>query len=256
MSKRNLHSIQEVAAETGLTSRTLRHYDAIGLLPATELNHAQVRYYDDQALLRLQTILVMRELGLPLDEIAQMLQSPQSEIDVLETHLNRLRTKVDQLSQMISSSETTISNLKKGKSIKMSEMFEGFDHTKYQDEVEQRWGKKAYADSDKWWRSMSAEERESWKQRQNQLIADWREAAEAGIKPDSPEASALAARQEAWLGSIPGAPGFGSGKVPAAYLLGLAEMYVADPRFGANYGGLVGATFVKDAITFYVSNRK
>lgn len=256
MGKRNLHSIQEVVAATGLTSRTLRHYDAIGLLPATELNHAQVRYYDDQALLRLQTILVMRELGLPLEEIAELLQKPQNKVAVLETHLRRLRTKVAQISQMIASSEATINNLKKGQEIKMSEMFEGFDHTKYQDEVEQRWGKQAYADSDKWWRSMSELERETWKQTQNQLIADWVAAAISGIEPTSEQAQALAARQEAWLGSIPGTPGFGTGVVPSAYILGLAEMYVADPRFAKNYGGDEGARFVKAAIEHWVATRK
>ena len=45
------------------------------------------------------------------------------------------------------------------------DMFDGFDHTQYKDEVEQRWGKKAYADSDRWWRGMSADEKSAWKQR-------------------------------------------------------------------------------------------
>jgi len=130
-----------------------------------------------------------------------------------------------------------------------------FDHTKYQSEVEERWGKKAYADGDKWWRSMSEEDRTAWKAKQDDLLNDWREAAAAGIEPTSEEAQALAKRQEQWLGSIPGTPGYGTGEVPAAYLLGLAEMYVADDRFAANYGGTTGAEFVRETLKKFVASR-
>lgn len=130
-----------------------------------------------------------------------------------------------------------------------------FEHTKYQEEVEQRWGKQAFADGDNWWRSMTDAERTHWKKLQDDLISDWKTAAESGANPSGEAAQALANRQEQWLGSIPGTPGFGTGEVPAAYLLGLAEMYVADERFAANYGGFEGAKFVRDALFAFVSNR-
>ena len=57
-----------------------------------------------------------------------------------------------------------------------------------------------------------------------------------------------------WLGSTPGIPR--TGDAPAKeYVLGLAEMYVADPRFAANYGGATGAAFVRDALAAYAANR-
>ena len=118
----------------------------------------------------------------------------------------------------------------------------------HREEVEQRWGKQAYADSQAWWRGMSELERTEWKKLQDDLLADWRAASEAGIDPQSTEAQALANRQKLWLGSIPGTPGFGSGEVPAAYLLGLADMYVDDERFAANYGGKTGAEFVRETL--------
>jgi len=132
------------------------------------------------------------------------------------------------------------------------EALDGFDHTQYKDEVEQRWGKEAYAASDAWWRGMSEAERHEWKVRQETLAADWAAAAAEGVDPTSDRAQELAARHVAWLGSIPGTPGYGDRPV-AAYVTGLGEMYVADPRFAKNYGGTAGATFVRDALATYAA---
>lgn len=140
-------------------------------------------------------------------------------------------------------------------------MFDGFDHTRYKEEVEERWGKKAYADSDRWWRSMSADEKAAWQQRAADLGRDWIAAAEAGADPGGDAAQALAKRHVEWLRGIPGTPAAastssatGTGGVKA-YVIGLGEMYVADPRFGANYetsqGGTHGAEFVRDALRIY-----
>ena len=134
-------------------------------------------------------------------------------------------------------------------------MFDGFDHTQYKDEVEERWGKKAYADSDRWWRSMGADEKAAWQQRVADLGRDWIAAAEKGIAPGSAEAQALAERHVDWLTGIPGTPAAVPGGDVKAYVIGLGEMYVADPRFGANYatsgGGTAGAEFVRDALRVY-----
>ena len=86
------------------------------------------------------------------------------------------------------------------------DMFNGFDHTQYKDEVEERWGKDAYAKGDSWWRGMGADEKAAWKQRSQQLGEDWIAAATAGIAPDSAEAQALAKRHVEWLTGIPGTP--------------------------------------------------
>ena len=131
------------------------------------------------------------------------------------------------------------------------DMFDGFDHTAYREEVVSRWGEPAYATGDAWWRAMSDQERTAWKADLARLQQDWTDAAASGVAPDSAPAQELAARHVAWLAGIPGTPGSGSGGPPAAYLLGLGEMYVADERFAANYGGVAGATFVRDALRVY-----
>jgi hypothetical protein len=130
-------------------------------------------------------------------------------------------------------------------------MFDGFDHTQYRDEVEERWGKDAYARSDAWWRGMSADEKAGWQRLVAQLGADWMAAAERGIDPASDEAQALAQRQFDWLRGIPGTPGGGTTGPTKEYFTGLGDMYVADPRFAKNYGGEAGATFVRDTMRVY-----
>ncbi|WP_091229533.1 MerR family transcriptional regulator [Microbacterium sp. 3J1] len=257
-------SIQEIARLAGTTSRTLRHYDDVGLLRPSRIAHNGYRHYDESALVRLQRILLLRELGLGLPQIAEVLDpstAPQSEESALETHLALLREEQSRLARQIASVENTINALRGGEELMAENMFDGFDHTRYKEEVEQRWGRKAYADSDRWWRGMSDAERADWQQRVSDLGRDWIAAAESGIDPASAEAQDIARRHVDWLTGIPGTPAAalrqaqGPDDAVKAYVLGLGEMYVADPRFGANYatsaGGTQGAEFVRDALRIY-----
>ena len=98
---------------------------------------------------------------------------------------------------------------------------------------------------------MSATEQAAWKERLARLGGDWIAAHERGIDPAGEEAQALAQRQFEWLRGIPGTPGGGAAGPTKEYFLGLAEMYAADERFSANYGGRAGAEFVRDAMTVY-----
>ncbi|MGN6219912.1 MAG: TipAS antibiotic-recognition domain-containing protein, partial [Microbacterium sp.] len=99
--------------------------------------------------------------------------------------------------------------------------------------------------------SMSADEKAAWQQRVADLGRDWIAAAESGVAPEGDEAQALAERHVAWLTGIPGTPAASPGGDVKAYVQGLGDMYVADPRFAANYGGAKGAEFVRDALRVY-----
>ena len=251
-------SIQDIARLAGTTSRTLRHYDDVGLLPPSRIAHNGYRHYDEAALVRLQRILLLRELGLGLPQIAEVLDpvnARQSEESALETHLELLREEQNRLARQIASVENTINALRGGEELMAENMFDGFDHTRYKEEVEQRWGRKTYADSDRWWRGMTDAERADWQQRVSDLGRDWTAAAESGIDPASAEAQDIARRHVEWLTGIPGTPAAVPGGDIKAYVIGLGEMYVADPRFGANYassaGGTQGAEFVRDALRIY-----
>ncbi|PRB02107.1 TipAS antibiotic-recognition domain-containing protein [Microbacterium sp. MYb64] len=285
-------SIQEIARLTGTTSRTLRHYDDIGLLPPTRVAANGYRHYDQGALLRLQRILLLRELGLGLPAIAEVVGAPGAvrspgpvaeppeaaaapgadrkagasiEAAALEKHLALLRAEQTRLARQIASVENTITTLREGGALMPDDMFDGFDHTQYKDEVESRWGTKAYADSDRWWRGLGAEGQNAWKAVVADLNRSWIALAEAGTDPASPEAQDVARRHVDWLTGIPGTPAYGAAGDRKAYVIGLGEMYVADPRFGANYAtdadraaaagsgtaGTVGAEFVRDALRIY-----
>lgn len=246
-------SIQDIARIAGTTSRTLRHYDELGLLPPSRVAANGYRHYDRDSLVRLQRILLLRDLGLGLPAIARVLDDRRDAVPALRDHLTWLRTERERLARQIASVESTIHAVEEGGEIVAEEMFDGFDHTQYKEEVEQRWGKDAYASSDRWWREMTAEERADWQQRQKALAADWTAAAARGVDPASEEAQALARRHADWLADIPGTPGYGTGAPPAAYLTGLGDMYVADARFAANYGGEEGATFVRDTLRIYAA---
>lgn len=242
----NTYSIQEVSKAAGTTSRTLRHYQDIGLLMPSRTGHNGYRYYDDEALLRLQRILLLRQLGLGLPEITKVLAGTKDTTAALRGHLELLMQERDRLELQIASVKTTIDKTERGEQLMAKEMFDGFDHTQYKEEVEERWGKDAYAKGDRWWRGMSDAERASWKEQSQQLLADWVAAGQSGLAAESAEAQALAQRQYDWLASANGGQ-----EVSFDYFTGLGDMYVADPRFGANYGGEQGATFVRDAMKVY-----
>lgn len=253
--RENDWSIQEIARLTGTTSRTLRHYDDIGLLPPSRIAPNGYRHYDGESLVRLQRILLLRELGLGLPQIADVLDRESSEASALETHLALLREEQARLARQIASVESTIEAVKGGEELMAENMFDGFDHTRHREEVEDRWGKKAYADSDRWWRGMTDAERADWQRRVSDLGRDWIAAAERGIDPASEEAQAVARRHVEWLTGVPGTPASVPGGDVKSYVIGLGEMYVADPRFGANYatsdGGTRGAEFVRDALRIH-----
>lgn len=247
-------SIQEVARLAGTTSRTLRHYDEVGLLPPSRIASNGYRFYDAAALVRLQRILLLRDLGLGLPAVAEALAGETDEVRALRTHLGWLRAEQDRLARQIASVEHTIDEREGGGGLVAKDMLDGFDHTQFKDEVEQRWGADAYARSDAWWRSLSDDDQAAWQKASRQLMAEWRAAAERGVDPAGEEAQRLAQAHVAWLGSIPGTPGAG-GEPVVGYITGLGEMYVADPRFAENYGGTAGATFVRDALAAWAERR-
>jgi MerR family transcriptional regulator, thiopeptide resistance regulator len=264
-------SVQQIAKLAGTTARTLRHYDDIGLLRPSRTGNNGYRYYGQESLVRLQRILLLRDLGLGLPAIADVLGNESDAERALGRHMAWLQQEQDRLGRQIASVRHTIEALQAGGKIMAEEMFDGFDHAKYRDEVEQRWGKDAYATSDSWWRGMGAEEKAAWMEQSRRLGADWTAAAGSGVTADSAQAQNLARRHVEWLRGIPGTPAApsavdgspgrsnstgGSGTPDIkAYVTGLGEMYVADPRFAANYGGADGAAFVRDALRIFAETR-
>jgi MerR family transcriptional regulator, thiopeptide resistance regulator len=241
-------SIQDLAKAAGTTSRTLRHYGQVGVLAPSRIGSNGYRYYDQDSLVRLQRILLLRELGLGLPAIAEVLSGQQGTATALRIHLELLEQEQDRISRQIASVKTTLRKTEGGEQLMASEVFDGFDHTQYKDEVIERWGKEAYESGDRWWRSMSDEEKKDFQQRQLDIAADYGKAFNAGLAPDSPEAQAITQRHYDWLGVS-----YQGRKPGKAHFVGLGEMYVADPRFTANYDvhGAGTAVFIRDAMKVY-----
>ncbi|WP_307588456.1 TipAS antibiotic-recognition domain-containing protein [Nocardia arizonensis] len=129
-----------------------------------------------------------------------------------------------------------------------AEVFDGFDHTRHKGEVIERWGREAYDSGDRWWRSMSEADKQRFQRTQQDIAADFGRAHAAGLAPDSAEVQAVVARHKEWVGI-----GWQGREVGREAFIGLGEMYVADPRFGANYDvhGAGTAEFVRDAMRIY-----
>ena len=239
------YGIAEVARVAGTTSRTLRHYGEVGLLEPSRVGANGYRYYDAAALTRLQRILMLRQLGLGVAAIAEVLDVAD-DTSALRAHLEWLRAESERLDRQIASVERTIASREKGVPIMAEDMFDGFDHTQYKEEVEARWGAAAYADSDRWWRALGADGQQAFKDEHIAIAAGWAQLQEAGAPIDGEQAQALARRHHAWI-----AAGWGNKPPSADQLVGLADMYVADDRFAANYGGTQGAVYVRDALTHF-----
>ncbi|WP_022901165.1 MerR family transcriptional regulator [Humibacter albus] len=241
-------SIQQLARLVGTTSRTLRHYDDIGLLKPTRVGANGYRYYDSSALVRLQRVLLLRDLGLALPEIGAVLDRERDEVAALRHHLGWLRSEQERLARQEASVSSTIHALENGDRIMAEKAFDGFDHTQYKQEVEQKWGAAAYAKSDSWWRSKTDEEKRAFQQQHLDIAADYASARADGVDPADARVQQIVRRHVDWLNLS--APATGA-TVTAQALLGYGDMYVSDDRFAANYGGTEGAEYVRDAFRVY-----
>ena len=242
-------SIQEIARLAGVTSRTLRHYDDVGLLPPTSIGTNGYRYYDEAALTRLQRILMLRELGLGLPAIAEVIASQADDARALVTHLRWLENERARVERQIASVTTTIRKTEGGEQLMAEEMLDGFDHTAYKEEVVERWGADAYARSDRWWRELGADGQEAFRAEDAAITAGLTDALAAGVATDHATTQQLAARHYAWARA-----GWGGAPMSAEAYLGLGEMYVADDRFAQHYGGREAAQYLLEAMRVYARN--
>jgi MerR family transcriptional regulator, thiopeptide resistance regulator len=241
------YTVGEVAARFGVTVRTLHHYDAIGLLIPSGRTRSGYRTYDAGDLTRLQNIVVYRRLGFPLGEIGQMLAADAD----LESHLRRQRlavtTRLEELHDLVAALDRTLENVMNDRpatSQDLKELFgDGYDEG-YQVEAEQRWG-----DTVAW--------RQSQERTAGYTKADW-----AAVKAETDAVnqafvSAMKAGQPATSPVAMDAAEAHRRQIDERFYQlgypmhrGLADMYLADPRFTATYEAIQPglAQYVHDAI--------
>ena len=248
-------TIQELATRAGITSRTLRHYDRVGLLAPSRVGANGYRYYDPGAVARLQRILLMRQLGMGLPAIAEVLAEEVDTCDGLRAHIAALEEERDRIERQIRSVRHTLQALQAGAEPRMDVMLAGFND-RYKDEVISRWGERAFQVSNDWWHGKTLDQQRAWKQAAEDLVAAWVAAVKAQVSPTSEHAQSLAARHVQWLSRIPGTPtAEGDRERSIEMVKGLGDMYVDDPRFAGMYDDAAGATFVRDALHAYARTR-
>ena len=120
-----MKTVKEVSKLTGVSVRTLHHYDAIGLLTPSQITNAGYRLYDDAAIEKLSMILVFRELGLSLKEIGDILHAPDFDrIRILEKQIALMQDRVGKLQNRIALAKGILTV-----GVKYMD-FEGFDSQK------------------------------------------------------------------------------------------------------------------------------
>jgi DNA-binding transcriptional MerR regulator len=243
-----LRTVGEFAGLTGITVRTLHHYDEIGLLEPSERTAAGYRLYSDADLIRLHSILNWRDLGFGLSEISRMLDDAGQDLATgLKRQRERLAERSDRLHEMIAALDAAIAALDRGDTMTddhVMKAFGGFDPSRYEDEVEDRWGDTdSYAESRRRIGSYTEDDWRRQRQETDDNVTSFAGLLRAGVPPTDQQAIEAAREHGAiidrWFYPLS----------PEAHL-GLARMYVIDPRFEAVYEkaetGL--ARYISDAI--------
>jgi DNA-binding transcriptional MerR regulator len=221
------YQVKQAAGMSGVSVRTLHHYDAIGLLVPSARTAAGYRLYTGDDLLRLQQILIGRELGLALEEIRRLLDDPR--VDRKTALLNqreRLRERVRETAAMIRAIDVALTALEgKGAEMNMEALFEGFDSSRYEDEARERWSTTAaFSEAEKRTKRYSADDWKALKAEQAAIYAAAHAALKAGTSPDQAAAMDIAERHrlsiDRWF-------------YPCSHQMhaGLASMYESDDRF-------------------------
>ncbi len=241
-------TVSQVAKLSGVSVRTLHHYDEIGLLPPSARTEAGYRLYGEGDLQRLQQILFFKELEFPLEQISRIVTDPAFDLQAALLMQRQLLTeKATKVRALLSAVETALESIERGTGMNQEEMFEvfgNFDPTKYEAEAQQRWGETdAYRESARRTNKYGKAEWMKIKAEGEAVLASFARAMTEGKRPDSPDAMGLAEEArlqiDRWF-------------YPCSRQLhrSLGQMYVADPRFAEHYErvrpGL--AQYVHDAI--------
>ena len=140
--------IKEFARLTGVSPRTLRYYEELGLLKPLQVDQKTgYRLYGDENLERMREILFYRELDFSLKTIGDILSSPgYDKKEAMARQKKLLKLKKERLERLIAAIESA----EKGENTVDTEIFKKDEYLKYRDEVKARWGSTdAYKESEK-----------------------------------------------------------------------------------------------------------
>lgn len=226
-----LMTIGELERESGVSKRSLRHYDDIGLLVPSQRTHAGYRLYSRDDLRRLHSILLYRSLGFGLEKIAEILVVTPSDsmthlheqLRLVTEHRHRLIAIEAKLQQLIEIGDHAMANL---------EVFEGFDPDSYQVEVVRKWGETPqYQQARHRTKDYTSDDWKRVKEEQDANYRDMVNLMRAGTPPESAESLSAVDRVREHICTY----FYDCSPLDHVYL---AEMYRSDERFGAFFESL------------------
>lgn len=242
-------SISEVARASKVSSRTLRHYEQLGLLEPAYTGHNGYRYYGEPELLRLQRILLLRELGLGLGTIGEVLDGQADPVEALTVHRRWLLAERDRLDRMSRTVDATITALRQGAPMSAENIFKDFDNNPYEAEARERWGDKVVDESKARHAAMTPEQKQEFMEQADAANRAVLDCLNTGLPADDARTLAAVELHYRWIlrSWTPNRDSYAA----------LGRMYVEDARFKAfhdTYDERLAA-YLSDAMTAFAQAR-
>ncbi|WP_426321070.1 MerR family transcriptional regulator [Pseudoduganella sp. R-43] len=243
-----MFTVKQLSDITGVTGRTLRYYDSIGLLKPSRIGDNGYRYYNEADLLRLQQVLFYREMDVPLAAICDIMSQPGFDVlAALQSHKQALAGRLQELQGLISTVDKTILHLKGKHSMKPVQLFDGLrdKHDRHQQEAEQKYGKEVVQDSARQWQGYGDGKQQALIDEGNAIYAELAVAMPQGA--GSGAVQALAARWHEHMRHF--------WPAEREHLPSLAATYRDDPRFRVNFDKIHPdlAPFMVEAVSIYAA---
>ena len=250
-----MYTVKKLAKLSGVSIRTLRFYDEIGLLKPAYYGDNKYRYYEEEQLLMLQQILFFRELGFSLADIQRIVNSSDfDKIDSLNSHRQFLEKNLGRTKTLIKTIDKTISHLRGKIQMRNEELFVGFDPEKqeeYKTYLINRLGenvKDSITASEKKMKNWNKEDWDKFHKEWDAICKELSNLLENNLKADAPEVQKIIQRHYHWL------PWTGIACTKEAYI-GLGQGYTefewkkAFSPYDSNHPRL--AKFLADAMRIF-----
>lgn len=248
------YSIGELSKLAGISTRTLRHYDAIDLLKPAYVEENGYRVYSEDEVKMLQQIMFYREFGITLEKIHAIVNSSEFDrLKALETHYQHLKSEKDRISQLMNTVENTIKIYKEDLTMSKKE-FEGFkkqqikaNEEKYGEEIREKYGDDVIDSSNKKFGNLTQEQYERIEKLNEEISEALVNAVPEG-KPESAEGQRVAELHKEWLIMV-----WPDDLYSEEAHIGLAQMYTQDERFKKYYEDITegAADYLYEAIKVF-----
>jgi DNA-binding transcriptional MerR regulator len=250
--------VQKLGKMAGVSTRTLRYYDEIGLLKPARINESGYRIYGQAEVDQLQQILFYRELGVNLEQIKRIMTMPSFDTrQALREHRTKLLDKKRQLELLIANVSQTIAMTEGRTTMTNEEKFAGFkerlleeNEQKYGQEIREKYGGEAVETANRAFQKMTKEDYADFEQLGATILTTLKAALATG-DPGGELGQKTAELHRRWLT-------YTWGTYNKEAHAGLAQMYVDDPRFCAYYDQVQSgaAVFLRDAILVYTGAKE